>query len=376
LARRAIVHIGMPRTGSTTLQHILAHAREGLEKAGILYPDLTPRSARAMPHISHQHFGETLDGRRPRHEQDELLQGLSDRLARTDCDVVIVSYEDFFEQQPRFQVPHLLNSFFARHGFTAEALVVVKPQSEFLNSIYTLRTLLMRERQGFAHFIRGYIGSGRFAYDQRIQPWIDEFSGRVCALPVRDRRFPRIQLVPRMLTELGIHDRVAPLMAQKDIRRVENRSPGPVAVEVSRRLRAMRTHARLRVRPREMMNLVQQLTRERGYDRERFNGVSPELRAELAERYRAANDRFARAVWNASWDEIVAPEQPRPVNELVPGLIDHEIETAITEIIDQASRQFAVTSRHSALDTPLNLFGEQFEALQRRLGILSLWRVA
>lgn len=375
MARRAIVHIGMPRTGSTTFQHILAHARDGLEKAGILYPDLTPRSASATPHISHQHFGETLDGRRPRHERGELLRRLSDRLTHSGCDIVIVSYEDFFEQLPRLQVPRVLNGFFARHGFTAEALVVVKPQSEFLNSIYTLRTLLMRERLGFAHFTKGYVRSGRFAYDQRIQPWMDGFSGRLQALPVRDTRFPKTPLVPRMLAALGIEDRVVPLMAQKDVRRVENRSPGPVAVEVSRRLRAMRTHARLRVRPREMMRVVQQLTRERGYDQERFNGIWPELRAELAERYRETNDRFARSVWTAGWDDIVAPEQARPVNELVPGLIDGKTERAITEIIDQASRQFAVTPRHSPLDRPLNLLGEQFEALQRRLGILSLSRV-
>lgn len=375
MARRAIIHIGMPRTGSTTFQYILAHARDGLEKAGILYPDLTPRSARATPHISHQHFGETLDGRRPRRERDELLQSLSAKLARTECDVVVVSYEDFFEQQPRFQVPRLLDGFFGQHGFTTEALVVVKPQSEFLNSIYTLRSLLMRERQGFANFTKRYAGSGRFAYDRLIEPWMDEFSGRVHALPVRDKRFPKAQLIPRILTALGLDQRVTPLIEQREMSRVENRSPGPVAVEVSRRLREMRTHARLRVRPREMMRVVQRLARERGYDRDRFNGIQPELRAELAAHYRNTNDRFAHAVWSTGWDDIVAPEPQRPVNELIPGLIDPEIETAITEIIDQASRQFAVPPRHSPLDRPLNLAGEQFEALQRRLGILSLSRV-
>jgi len=375
LTRRAIIHVGMPRTGSTTFQHILAHARDGLEEAGILYPDLTPHSARAKPHISHQHFGETLDGRRPRHERTELLHRLSQRLARSDCDVVIVSYEDFFEQQARFRVPYLLNSFFAQHGFTAEALVVVKPQSEFLNSIFTLRTLLMRERRGFAHFTKTHIGSGRLDYDQRIQPWMAELSGRVHALPVRDRRFPKTPLVSRMLTALGLEQRVTSLIAQGELQRVENRSPGPVAVEISRRLRATRTHARLRVLPRDMMEVVRKLTWARGYDRERFNGIWPELRTGLANRYKETNDRFARAVWSAGWDDIVAPERPRPVNELMPGRIDTETESAIAEVIAQASQQFAVTPRRSALDDPLNLLGEQLEALQRRLGVWSLSRV-
>ena len=374
--RRAIIHIGMPRTGSTTFQHIFARARGGLEKAGILYPDLTPRSARGTPHLSHQHFGETLDRRRPRRERGELLRRLSGVLGRTECDVVVLSYEDFFQQQRRFRVPKLLNRFFAEHGFTAEAVVVVKPQSEFLNSLYTLRTLLMRERRDFAHFAKGYAGSRRFAYDRLIEPWMDQFSGRIQAVPVRDRRFPQTELVPRMLATIGLFERVTPLIGPKDIGRVENRSPGPVAVEISRRLRAMRIHTRLQARPREMMRVVQRLARERRHDQERFNGVRPELHSELADRYRETNDRFARMVWKTAWDEIVAPEPERPVNELIPGQIDGDTETAIAEIIDQASRQFAITPCHSALDHPLNLMGEQLEALQRRLHLSSLWRVA
>src|ERR1700761_5298515 len=145
LMRRAIIHIGMPRTGSPTFEHILAHARDGLEQAGILYPDLTPASARAAPQISHQHFGETLDGRRPRREREMLLERLSGMLTGSDCDIVVLSYEDWIQQLPRFRIPQLLTGFFAKHGFAAEVIAVVKPQSENLNSMYTLRTQLIRE---------------------------------------------------------------------------------------------------------------------------------------------------------------------------------------------------------------------------------------
>lgn len=365
----------MPRTGSTTFQHVLAHARTELEKAGILYPDLTPESARHAPHLSHQYFAETLDGRRPRREREELLGRLSDTLAASDCDIVLLSYEDFVLQLPRLRIPQLLNEFFVKRGFTPEALMVVKPQSEHLNSMYTLRTLLMRERRDFAHFARDHLGSARFAYDRLVQPWMDEFSGRVRAVPVRNRLFPKAELMVRLLSTLGLQYRIMPLIAQQDVRRVENRSPGPVAVEVSRRLRDMRTHARLRVPPREMMRVVQRLARARGYDRIKFNGVGPELRAELDDRYRETNERFAQTVWKAGWNHFVALEPPRAVNELIPGRITPDIEAAIAEIIDEASRQFAVTPRHSAFDRPLNLMDKHFETVQRRLGILSRWRV-
>jgi hypothetical protein len=363
----------MPRTGSTTFQHVLSHLRPELSAAGILYPDLTPRSMHHEPHISHQHFGETLDGRRPRRERAELLGNLSGMLANCDSDIVLLSYEDFIQQQPRFRVPELLNAFFAKHGFTAEALVAAKPQSEHLNSIYSHRAQMMRERRDFACFARGYRCTARFEYDALIQPWIAAFQGRVRAVPVRDRRSDA-PLIIRLLTELELDGRVAPLLRRRELSRVENRSPGPVAVEISRRLHAMRLHARLRVPPRNAMRFVERLARERGYDRERYNGVDARLRAEMDDRYRAENDRFARGVWGQSWDDIIAPEPAREVNDLAAGHIDPEIESAIAEIIIRAAQQFEVTARHSPFDHPINLAVETFENLQRRFGI-SRWRV-
>ena len=362
----------MPRTGSTTLQHILDRSRPELIEAGILYPDLTPRSAAADKQLSHQHFGQTLDGRRPRHEREELLQSLSAALRQSDCDTVILSYEDFIQQRPRFRVPEFLGEFFTRHGYRTEVLVTVKPQSENLNSMYTLRTQLIRERQDFAHFARSHMDSARFEYDRLIAPWTAAFPGRVRAVPVLDRRF-RAQYLVRLLGELRLYRRVAPSLQPPDLRRVENRSPGPVAVEVSRRLRTMRTHARLSI-PRDMMRVVQRLARQRGYDREKFNGVGPELHAEMNARYRDVNERFAQAVWKQGWDEVVAPEPPHPVNELIAGRIDPKTEADIADILRQASEQFAVEPCHSVLNDPLNLITEGIEALQRRLRF-SLWRV-
>jgi hypothetical protein len=363
----------MPRTGSTTFQHILAHSRSELNKAGILYPDLIPKSVRDERHLSHQHFGETLDGRRPRREREELLESLSDALVRNDCDIVLLSYEDFVRQSPRFRIPELLEKFFASHGYQAEALVTVRPQSENLNSMYTLRTQLIRERRNFEHFARSHMRSARFEYDKLIEPWSAAFSGRIRAVPVHDRR-SKAPFLMRVLAELRLYRRIAPTLQRQDIRRTENRSPGPVSVEVSRRLRAMRSHAQLCVAPREMMRVVQRLSWQRGYEQQKFNGVGPELRIELDTRYRDINERFARSIWKQSWDDIVAPEPTRPVNELLAGQIDPKVEADVVEILQQASQQFAITPRHSVLDGPLNRAAESFEALQRRLGI-SRWRV-
>jgi hypothetical protein len=371
--RRAIIHIGMPRTGSTSLQWVLARLRQRLKDEGILYPDLTPASARATPHISHQHFGETFDGRRPRRENVELLQALSAALRNWDGDVVLVSYEDFIQQQPRFRVPQILGDFFAAHGFEAEAITAVKPQSELLNSIYTHRTQMINERRTFAEFVPHLAHSGRFDYATLIQPWIEAFAGRVRAVAVRDRSSDA-PILMRLLTTLELDKRVTPLLRPADLARVENRSPGPLSVEISRRLRAMRIHTRLTVLPRNMMRFVEREVQDAGYDAERFQGVSPDMRAQMAADYRDTNDRFAQAVWARRWDDIVAPEDGSPVNELVVCGISSEAEGMIREISKRAARQFNVPLRQSMLNRPLNRLIESADWAQRLLRY-SRWRV-
>jgi hypothetical protein len=371
--RRAIIHIGMPRTGSTTFQWAMVGLRPDLKDAGILYPDMTPASARATPHINHQHLGETLDGRRPRREREELLQALSEQLKQWEGDVVLLSYEDFIQQQPRFRVPELFRDFFAQHGFAAEAVLAVKPQSEHLNSIYTHRAQMISERRHFGKFAPCFAGSGRFEYDALIRPWMRAFCGRVRAVAVRDRRSDAPILV-RLLSELKLDDRVGPLLRRADLARVANRSPGPLAVEVSRRLRKMRTHARLSVLPRNMMRFVERLAREHGFDGQRFQGVGPDMRARMAADYRKVNERFAQAVWARSWDDIVLPERSRPINEFAACGIGVDAEQAILDILHRAARQFDVSLRHSVLNNPINRLVESVDSAQRLLGY-SRWRV-
>jgi len=366
--RRAIVHIGLPRTGSTTFQHILYHLRPKLEAAGILYPDLTPRSARLTPHINHQHLGETLDGRRPRKEREEILHELSRVLGTSKCEIVLLSYESLIQQKRHCRTPEILSTLFARHGFATEALVVVKPQSEYLNSIYTHRIQFMRESRDFSHFARAYERSRRFAYDALIRPWTTSCDGRVRAVPVRDRR-STAPLVLRLLSELKLEDRIVPLLQPDDLQRIENRSPGPVAIEVSRRLRAELMQLRLRVNQREMTQFVEQTVIDRGLDPVSFRGVNADIRARMDARYLAANDRFARAIWDRPWAEIVAPEATRQVNELAIRAIDPATELVIEEILQQACRQFKVAPRHSKMNRPINLLVDGIELLRQWLHI-------
>ncbi|MEE7488758.1 hypothetical protein MOF7_28665, partial [Methylobacterium oryzae] len=79
--RRAIVHIGMPRTGSTAFQEVLARLRPRLASVGICYPSLAPPGAPGSDDVNHFRLGQALDRRRGGAERREALARLDAVLA-------------------------------------------------------------------------------------------------------------------------------------------------------------------------------------------------------------------------------------------------------------------------------------------------------
>lgn len=340
--RRAILHIGTPRTGTTSLQHILVRHRAALAARGVLYPELTPRSA-AQPHLSHQYLGEALDGRRPAAEREELLRALEAQLAASQADVVILSYEGLC-QIPAFRAaPRRLGRLLARQGFAPEILMTLKPQAELINSTYTWRSQFLRETRRFEPFLRAQLASPWLRYDRMLRPWMAMAGGRARAVGLRDPR-DAAPLLQRVVAELGLADRLRGLFQPEDGALTENRSPGPVAVEVSRRLRAQGAHLLLRGRVREATRRIEQLAREAGLDAAPFHGLRPELQTRVEAHFAAANAALARTLWGQDWGARMAAAPPRPVNDLGEGPAPQ----AVTELQARIAEEFALVPRGGA----------------------------
>jgi len=341
--RRAIVHIGTPRTGTTSLQHVLTRLRPALAEAGVLYPDLTPASATA-PHLSHQHLGEALDGRRPRQERAELLDSLAAQLRATPCGVVLLSYEGLCQAPPLLGVPRTLAALFAAAGFAMETVMTVKPQAAYLNSLYTWRTQFLREGRTFPAFAAAWMGGARLDLHRMAAPWRAASGGRCAVVPVRDRRDGR-PLVERVLAEAGLLDRAAPLLTGADAGLTENRSPGPVAVEVLRRLHAGGARRMLGARSREASRFVEAAARMRGLDAAGFQGVSPALHAWAVARWAAANERLATQAWGTPWMDRVEDGRPPTLNEVAALPPDPAADAAVSAILHDACVHFGVRLR-------------------------------
>jgi hypothetical protein len=345
--RRAIVHIGMPRTATSALQFFMARRREALAAAGILYPARAAGEGEPAGN-NHKPLGEALDGRRPRRERAALFAALDRSLAATAADTVVLSYEGLCQIGWPRRPWRPLAAALARRGFAFEVLLTVKPQSDFLNSTYAWRMQFLREGRTFPGYVEATLAGGtpearRLDYEVLARRWRLAAGGRLTAVPVRaagsDASF-----LARVFAALSLADRVGPLIAERDVKLVVNRSPGPVAVEVARRLHRGRAARRLGSDAAEAMRFVQEAAKARGLDQQAFRGVTPALQRRIEERAAAANARFALATWGVPWEERVAMRPPAPVNEIGGPAADPAIESAIEEIVTAVAGRFPASA--------------------------------
>ncbi len=331
--KRAVLHVGAPRTGTSSLQKLLADRRAALAEAGVLYPELTPRSA-ARPHLSHQHLGEALDGRRPPAERRELLDALDAQLAATRADVAVVSYERLWLAAPWRRLPRVLADLCARRGFRPEVLLTVRPQAELVQSQYGWRIQFLREARPFARAFPSDLHDGRLDFAARLAPWARAVEGRVTATPLRDARSDAA-LPLRVASELGLSDRLGAALAGGGADLRENRSPGPVTTEVSRRLRRAGVRGDAEA-GRRRVDHAARLARVVPEEAAAFFALTPAQVDRVARRFARGNARFAEDLWGRAWEARVAAPRLHAPTELagrpLPEALDAEVERIVAEV--------------------------------------------
>ena len=313
--RRAIVTLGLPRTGATSFQEVLTRLRPNLGEVGLCAPKLAPPVLHASADVT-QH----------------RLARLATILAETDADTVIVACEDVSVQRPAPGGPARLAAVFGRFGFAMEVALVATPQAERLACAYAQRTQVLAEARSFRGFVRREGFSDRYDPLALLDPWRRAAGERIRIVPVRDRRSPAPLLV-RLVAELGLTERLDPLLAPGDLLERVNRRSGPFAVEASRRLHALGLHRRAAGQRRRLGHLLDNLAWARGLDGEAFRGEAREAVAAVEAYHGEANERLAALAWGRNWDAVVACGPALPPNELAGRTLPPESEAEVEGLV-------------------------------------------
>ena len=159
------LHIGLHKTGTTTVQAFLSHNASLLETNSVLFPKV----GRAL--LGHHNLAWELRGD-PRFVRDRGdWQALKEEIERSDCERILLSSEDFslLDDHGLDGVANRLRS----HDVTI--VCTLRRQDYLLNSIYTNFVRGEGVTIGFSELLEKNIGSKRFEFDGFLSRWASTF---------------------------------------------------------------------------------------------------------------------------------------------------------------------------------------------------------
>ena len=301
-----VLHVGIHKTASTYIQHRLKGNRLFLRRQGLLYPK------RRRDHLK---LVKALE-----RGQWQPWQKLLDRAARKGR-MPLVSAEILSvllpENSPRGNGQTLLAELvqaLAARGVALHLIGFIRDQPAYLNSRYTQLIKRFYFTLPFPRYVnRTMRGNGRESacnYERLFGEALDHPAVQVTLLPFRSGEADPCE---RLLQAMGVSDcrDLRPLQQQA------NAQPGWQAVWIAQRIgRRLRRHhpqawrnGRCKARIRDRL---EQLAAQQGWPAEPFQGLTPQLLAEIEAHYGPSNQRLAQRVWGCSWRELFASPTPQP----------------------------------------------------------------
>jgi hypothetical protein len=298
MKRRLIVHIGNPKAGSSSIQKFFHENRHDFEADGIFYP--IPTDAKRQSHSAlAKHYMEIPLGP----SQEALpVEFLEKMIAGTHAPIIVISSEYFIYAHNHPKMMRAMTQLIQSCKLDPTAIAMVRPQTFWLNSMYTQLVKSLETTIPFHQFVNGYLRRHPHYYFPAYDAW---------------RKFGNFVAVPFSLTHLrpglemafmraaGFPDGVVIKYGQRPTT-VTNASPGPLAIAALRmasaRLRSLgniATSTRVTVKRK-----IQRLADLHGWNKVPFFGLTNEIVGRIDSHFAEINDQFAWSAWGKGWLDV------------------------------------------------------------------------
>ena len=300
MARRFIVHVGAPKTGTSAFQEWAVANRAALIEAGFFYPETG-----ATHRGNHAALVSALGGAIEDEKRRAHLFRLFERELQPHPDAaVILSAETmttlrFLPNMPR------LNRALGEYGDEATVVLVVRDQVEWRNSCYAQAREMMTRLPRFRDYVavgkHGPRGGNWDFLEEKYREAGFDFATLAFDKRVRDRG------IVDAMTSLPCLAGLAGL-ASAD-RTETNPSAGAFTLLVAEQLR-MALGEQAAALPMRIRQKLAAMIAKHATDRPqmRFNGFDTAMAEEMRAMYRDGNDAFARRHFGASWEELFPPK--------------------------------------------------------------------
>ena len=282
--RTLVVHIGLPKTGSTSIQRMLCVLAGPLREHGIHVPSAGQNANGAHWNLVHEYMGNR-EYQAHRGGWAELSRELRDSVT---AHRFVISAESFSMQRAVDEAIPRIASLAQEADLDVEIAGYVRPQHRLLESGYS-ESCKGFEMRPFEAFLEARLDHWRYDYNKCFRPWRDAFGDRLILHPLDSTRMPA-GLLPHFLAVLGVPE----LSARLALPRL-NRRLGAKQLEVAR-LVAVALHEEMlnRETAARLLGSVLRAVSTRLIDDAPFVGLDPEQRRAVADRFAESNARFAR----------------------------------------------------------------------------------
>jgi len=324
-ARRCILHVGSPKTATSSIQYMLRKNRRRFLKHGFLVPESGQSRNGAHRILVHELAGRPLD------ETEGVSQKFDHEVRKSDAHTVLISSEFMW---PILRVPsqaERLIGHIRAMGFDVSLVVYLRNQPQFINSSYVQASTALQQGDEFLPFVnRGFARNNHYAYSHWIT--IAERHGLTVLARPFSQTVRRGGVLEDFLTTIGV-----PSPGKFDTAVERNRSAGPFTVAVARELvRRIGTPGRLTPRQTAACRKAFRAEfRQLDIDDYDYCGLTTPLAAEIEQRYFDDNARFAAFAWGTSWQEMFSSDlgQSYEVNDYAVTGVPPERRALMAEVL-------------------------------------------
>ena len=332
------VHVGLPRTGSTTISHALKSLEPELRKRGVL----VPVAGRRNEEFSHSNLVTHLSGEwfLGQGNADDW-QALEHEIASAGSSTFVLSGSMFAAHGLATRTPgHLV----AQHmknletacGLEVHILGYVRPQAELLESLYAQMTLRAMTGEPFSDYARNKLCGDVLDFNRIFEPWRERFGAnvKVTTLEEAGRAGGPVR---HLLEQIGWPE-LAPVRNEQ----INFRS-GARTVEMRRLVVETLIESGLGLRSRQTAIVSLGAIQSPHKDDSRFAPLTQEEMRSVTESFSARNARFARRYGidpNSMAYKERAEDQTRRPNRIGPDDLDEreraQVQAYVQKVIGEA----------------------------------------
>ncbi|GAB2885714.1 hypothetical protein ACCI51_00135 [Microbulbifer echini] len=164
-------HIGTHKTGTTSIQSLLHNNKDKLFENGILYPESGSTKTNAHHNLVYESVSSW--------KYKSAFGGWSElerEVSEKQCDKVVLSAENFSGYYKSSQVISDILFFCEKLNAKPVIVVTIRPQVEYIDSIYSQNCATGYESRKYDEFLMGCLSDPAFKFEVLLGRWFDAFS--------------------------------------------------------------------------------------------------------------------------------------------------------------------------------------------------------